>query len=73
MKFKNLLCSVFVIFTITNSALAIEEELILRPVDIKDGSIVSIIDCVSAAYKNSPKIKRQKYNLDIATSKVGIA
>jgi outer membrane protein TolC len=34
---------------------------------------VSISDCISTALKNSPKIRRQKYNLDLAKSNVGIA
>ena len=46
---------------------------LFKPVEIKDGSNISIMDCVASAFKNSPKIKRQKYNLDIAKSNLGIA
>ncbi len=46
---------------------------LFKPVEIKDGSVLSVMDCVAAAFKNSPKIKRKKYNLDIAKSNVGIA
>lgn len=52
---------------------AIEEELLKHAVHISNGSNLSIIDCVAAAFQNSPKIKRQKYYLDIANSRVGIA
>ncbi len=51
-----------------------EAELFLNPVvAVKDGSVLNIIECVSLAFKNSPKIRREKYNLDIAKSNVGIA
>ncbi len=50
-----------------------DEDKLFHPVEIKDGSSVSMIDCVASAFKNSPKIKRQKYNLDIAKSNLGIA
>ena len=80
MGIKKVLCSALVITFLLagNSAVAIhdhdEEELLLRPaVEIKDGTVLSIIDCVSLAFKNSPKIRRKKYELDIAKSNVGIA
>ncbi len=44
-----------------------------HPVEITKGKNLSMIDCISLAYQNSPKIKRRKYNLDIAKSNVGIA
>ena len=51
-----------------------EEELeFFHPVDITREKQLNITDCVSLAYQNSPKIKRQKYNLDIAKSNLGIA
>ncbi len=54
--------------------LAIEDEAdLFRPVDVHNGSVLNIIDCVSLAFKNSPKIRREKYNLDVAKSNVGIA
>ena len=51
-----------------------EDELeFFHPVQITKEKPLTIMDCVSLAYQNSPKIKRQKFNLDIATSNVGIA
>ncbi len=80
MNIKKVLCSALVIATLLagNSVSAIhehdEEELFLKPaVEIKNGTVLSIIDCVSLAFKNSPKIKRKKYELDIAKSNLGIA
>jgi len=73
MRVKKIFTLVAALVILTCSAQAIEEELFFRPIEIKDGSSINIMDCVSAAFKNSPKIKRQKYNLDIAKSKVGIA
>lgn len=80
MSIKKVLCSALVIAFLLagNSAVAIhehnEEELLLRPaVEIKDGTQLSIIDCISLAFKNSPKIRRKKYELDIAKSNLGIA
>ena len=40
---------------------------------VSDGTVLSVKDCVALAYKNSPIIKRKKYELDIAKSNVGIA
>lgn len=51
-----------------------EDELeFFHPVKITEDKPLNITDCVSLAYQNSPKIKRQKYNLDIAKSNLGIA
>lgn len=50
-----------------------EDEELFYPIEIKNGMTLSVKDCVSIAFKNSPKIKRQKYNLDIAKSNLGIA
>ncbi|MDY6382413.1 MAG: TolC family protein [Cyanobacteriota bacterium] len=51
-----------------------EEDLILNHVvKIQDGSVLNIIDCVAYAFQNSPKIRRQKYNLDVAKSNLGVA
>ncbi len=46
---------------------------LFRVVKIKDGDILTIQDCVAVAFNNSPLIKRQKYNLDVAKSNLGIA
>ena len=57
-----------------NSVFAIEhDDDLFKPVEIKEGMSITVLDCVANAFKNSPKIKRQKYNLDIAKSNVGIA
>lgn len=55
------------------NASAHDDDEFFKPVEIKDGSSLSMMDCVASAFKNSPKIKRQKYNLDIAKSNLGIA
>ena len=80
MSIKKVLCSVLVIAFLLagNSVSAIhdhdEEELLLNSaIEVKDGMSLSIIDCVSLAFKNSPKIKRKKYELDVAKSNLGIA
>ncbi len=73
MKMKRIFCAVFALFLFAEATFAIEEELLKHAVEIKDGSNLSITDCVAAAFKNSPKVKRQKYNLDVAKSRVGIA
>lgn len=51
-----------------------DEELeFFHPVKITKEKPLNITDCVSLAYQNSPKIKRKKYELDIAKSNLGIA
>lgn len=50
-----------------------DKELLFKYVEVKNGSSLSVADCVAVAFKNSPKIKRKKYNLDIANSNAGIA
>ena len=61
--------------TISAGVFAIEDphEELFKTKEIKDGSSVTVLDCVGTAFKNSPLIRRQKYNLDIAKSNVGIA
>lgn len=56
-----------------NIVFAHADDELFKTVVIKDGSKLSMIDCVASAFKNSPKIKRKKYYLDIAKSNVGIA
>lgn len=76
MGIRKFACWVFVLLTLQVGCIkvfAIEDEDLFKPVDIHDGSVLTILDCVSTAFKNSPKIKRQKYNLDIAKSNLGIA
>ena len=40
---------------------------------VLNGSVLSVKDCVALAFKNSPNVRRKKYELDIAKSNVGIA
>lgn len=64
----------FVISLFGNAGFAHEEDLeFFHPVTIIKSKPITIMDCVSLAYQNSPKIKRQKYNLDLAKSNVGLA
>lgn len=76
MGIRKFACWVFALLTLQVGCIkvfAIEDDDLFKPVDIHDGSVLTILDCVSTAFKNSPKIKRQKYNLDIAKSNLGIA
>lgn len=76
MGIRKFACWVFVLLTLQVGCIkvfAIEDDDLFKPADIHDGSVLTILDCVSTAFKNSPKIKRQKYNLDIAKSNLGIA
>lgn len=79
MDIKKVFCCIFLSLGIlfvnsgTLAVFAIEDDELFNPIEIKDGMTLSVIDCVSTAFKNSPKIKRQKYNLDIAKSNLGIA
>ena len=50
-----------------------EHDKFFESVKIQDGSSLSVFDCVAVAFQNSPKIRKQKYNLDIAKSNVGMA
>lgn len=40
---------------------------------IEKNDVLSVTDCVSIAFNNSPVIRKYKYNLDLAKSNVGIA
>ena len=46
---------------------------LFKNVIVKDGMDLDIVECVALAFKNSPRIKRKKYELDLAKSNVGIA
>lgn len=73
---RKILFLISIFFLFTQNAFAIhdeEEEKLFHPIEIKDGTAISITDAVASAYKNSPIIRRYKYNLDIAKSDVGIA
>ena len=69
---KIVLSAVFMAFTVTGLAFAHGDDLFFS-VDVKDGSNLSIAECVALSYKNNPKIRHKKYNLDIAKSNLGIA
>lgn len=76
MGIRKFACWVLILLTLQVGCIkvfAIEDDDLFKPVDIHNGSVLTILDCVAAAFKNSPKIKRQKYNLDIAKSNLGIA
>ena len=46
---------------------------LFKTVVVKDGTDLDIIECVALAFKNSPRIKRKKYELDLAKSNLGKA
>ena len=46
---------------------------LFKTVVVKDGTDLDIIECVALAFKNSPNIKRKKYELDLAKSNLGVA
>lgn len=74
MDIKKLLTITFgVLLLMQTNAFGIEEAELFKPVEVKDGSFLSVTDCVATAFQNSPKIRRRKYELDIAKSNVGIA
>lgn len=80
MGIKKILCLILLLIiflsagTIKTFAIVEDnDDELFKPVNISDGSSLSVLDCVATAFKNSPKIKKQKYNLDIAKSNLGIA
>ncbi len=78
MSKRILFALVLIFFSMSNlSSIAIHDEdyedKLFKPIVITDGVKITITDAVAAAFKNSPVIKRQKYNLDLAKSNVGIA
>ncbi len=50
-----------------------EHEELFRKAYIQKGDVLSVTDCVSIAFNNSPIIRKYKYQLDVAKSNVGIA
>ena len=73
---KKIIFTLVLIIGIQGVGIAIEDhdhEEFFKPVDIKNGSVLSVMDCVSTAFQNSPIVRRHKYNLDIAKSNVGMA
>ena len=78
MNTRKLICFALILLALQtgNIAYSIEDHDhsdLFRPIVVKNGMELSVADCVSAAFKNSPVIRRQKYNLDIAKSNLGIA
>lgn len=63
---------IFVFLSSVVCVYAHEEELFF-PVEVHDGTTLSIAECVALSYKNNPKIRNKKYNLDIAKSNLGVA
>ncbi|MBR6127000.1 TolC family protein [bacterium] len=51
----------------------VEHSELFQTVVVKDGTDLDVVKCVALAFRNSPKIKRKKYELDVAKSNVGIA
>jgi len=73
-RIKNYVSAViFVIIMLPVYAIEEHNDELFNPVEIKNGSTITVLDCVAYAYKNNPKIKKQKYNLDIAKSNLGAA
>ncbi len=78
-KFLGLFLYIFILLCILGIKVYAVQELedehnkLFEPVKIEDGSSLSVFECVAAAFQNSPKIRRQKYNLDIAKSNLGTA
>lgn len=80
MGIRKIFCHVLLIFifllTGSVNTFAIEEvdeDELFNPIEVTDGISLSIKDCVGIAFQNSPKIRKQKYNLDIAKSNLGMA
>lgn len=80
MGIRKIFCHVLLIFifllTGSVNTFAIEEvdeDELFNPIEVTDGISLSIKDCVGIALQNSPKIRKQKYNLDIAKSNLGMA
>lgn len=79
MNTRKIICTALtcvLLFSCSTTVFAIDDDdhaELFRPIIVQDGMELSVADCVAAAFKNSPKIRRQKYNLDIAKSNLGIA
>lgn len=46
---------------------------LFKTVVVKEGTDLNIVKCVALAFRNSPNIKRKKYELDLAKSNLGKA
>lgn len=51
----------------------LDEQELFKSAEIKNDSVLTLKDCISTAFRNSPNIKRKKYELDLAKANVGIA
>ena len=67
MRNIKLLLLISIVFLSYNYVQAIED------IPIKPGQMLTLEDCVSIAINNSPLIKKEEYNLEIAKSDLGIA
>lgn len=72
-----LLISACLLSSIKTEVLALgvhdEHAELFKTVVVKDGTELDVVKCVALAFKNSPRIKRKKYELDLAKSNVGRA
>ena len=50
-----------------------EHSELFKTVVVKDGTDLDMVKCVALAFRNSPKIKHKKYELDLAKSNLGKA
>ena len=58
---------------IAHSAHEDEHPELFKTIVVKDGTDLNMTECVALAFRNSPEIKRRKYELDLAKSNVGKA
>ncbi len=75
MRSKLYLLTAVMLLTLYAQAI-VEKDLehnLFNPPEVEKGSTLTVEDCVSLAFKNSPHIRRKKYELDIANSNVKIA
>ena len=72
-----LLISVALLGSINTQVIAHDEHNehseLFRTVIVNDGTDLDMVKCVALAFKNSPKIKHKKYELDLAKSNLGKA
>ena len=64
---KKIALALICIVSISTSAFALEE------VNVQQGSVLSLNDCISIALNHNPAIKNARYNYGISKSNVGIA
>lgn len=64
---KKIALALICIVSISTSAFALEE------VNVQQGSVLSLNDCISIALNHNPAIKNARYNYGISKSNVGVA